>query len=83
MVGLAVTRIPIFNEKNQVKYIIHESQIYKFVAHNLRHTPGFDINQTYLVDLLYWEKVGEMAKALAFVRANATLGVAKNAMDAL
>jgi hypothetical protein len=82
-----VTRIPILNDKGAVKYIIHQSMLYKFISEKSIESmkvggPPFNVGTSSLEDFLQFPEMGELVeKSIAFVSAKATLGDAKTAME--
>jgi len=82
-----VTRIPILNDKGAVKYIIHQSMLYKFISEKSIETikaagPPFNVAASTLDDFLQFPEMRELVeKSIAFVSAKATLGDAKAAME--
>jgi hypothetical protein len=82
-----ITRIPILNDKVAVKYIIHQSMLYKFISENSIEKskgagPPFDVAASSFEDFLQFAEMRELVeKSIAFVSAKATLGDAKVAME--
>jgi hypothetical protein len=75
-----VSRIPVLNDDKSARYIIHESQLYKFVAQN--STQGaFTPANHHLGQLATDAAIGPKIKALAYVRVDATLADAKAEME--
>jgi hypothetical protein len=81
--GKGLTRIPILNEKGAVKYIIHQSMLYKYIsAKSIDAKEPINIGASTLEEFLKFEDMPDLvAKSLAFVSKNATLGDAKAAME--
>jgi CBS domain-containing protein len=79
------TRVPIFDESNICRYVIHQSLIYRFVARkSIEAAPpqSLDLGIATLEDLLAFENVTNYVRdALAFVSPTATLGEAQAEMD--
>jgi hypothetical protein len=82
-----VTRIPILNDKGAIKYIIHQSMLYKFISEKSIESikaggPSFNVAASSLDDFLQFPEMRELVeKSIAFVSAKATLGDAKGAME--
>ena len=80
-----VTRIPIFDEKNVVKLVIHQSLLYKFIAlKNIEATkvqPSFHYDNATLDEFLDYKNMRELTESLAFVSTDALLADAKKAME--
>jgi hypothetical protein len=77
-----VTRVPIFDHTGAVKYVIHESSLYKFIAEKSM-AGQFDAATSTLEDFLGHPGMRELvADSLAFVAESATLIDAKIKMDA-
>jgi hypothetical protein len=87
--GGRITRLPIFAAEGNVRYVIHQSLLYKFVADYtlLRRegeagAPTGDARELTLRDFLAAEGMRQMVEeALAFVDVKATLGEAKRRME--
>jgi hypothetical protein len=81
--GKGLTRIPILNQKGAVKYIIHQSMLYKYIsAKSIDAKEPINIGASTLEEFLKFEDMSDLvAKSLAFVSKNATLGDAKAAME--
>lgn len=79
-----VTRIPIFEDDNTVKYVIHESMLYKFISKKSMVPSGasFDPTSHSLEDLLSYSKMRKLvSESIAFVSLDTTLGEAKSKME--
>lgn len=82
-----VTRIPILNDKGAIKYIIHQSMLYKFISEKSFESikaagPPFNVGASSLDDFLQFPEMRELVeKSIAFVSAKATLGDAKAVME--
>ena len=79
-----VTRIPILDENNAVRYIIHSSILYKFIAEQsiAAGVTPVDISSLTLRDFLNTSGIpGLVQHSLAFVPESATLGDAKKMLD--
>jgi hypothetical protein len=72
-----VTRVPILNADGAVRYVLHQSLIYKVKA---AQAPGATPT---LKDMLADDALRKLAEALAFVKTDASLADAKRAMDAV
>jgi hypothetical protein len=76
-----VTRVPIFETNGAIRYIIHQSMIYKFVAERgLRITDGGAERDATLADFVARPDLHTMVTKIALVPRNATLADAKAAM---
>jgi hypothetical protein len=81
-----ITRLPVLDNKNVVKYIIHQSMLYKFIADqslNDGKEPSAISNlnfEDFLNDPIIKEFVTESS---AFISAKATLGETKEKMDSI
>lgn len=75
-----VTRIPVLTATDCVKYVLHESTIYKFVA--MRGGQSGTSTAT-LKDLLDHDDVRQLAQRFAFVALDATLADAQTALKAV
>ncbi len=81
-----VTRIPILDSQECVRYVIHQSMLYKFIAHKSIESPGssIEINKLSLQDFLsYRDMQSIVGGAMAFVPATAVLADAKQAMESM
>lgn len=80
-----LTRVPIFDENNVCRYIIHQSLIYKYIARqSIRPDPAqtFVIADVTLEDFLAFDNVVDYVRdSLAFVPQAATLGDAQLEME--
>lgn len=76
-----VTRIPVVEESGKACWVLHESQIYKYIAENLVENPQLDLTNATLADLLADKGIEDMVKAIGFVAETATLGDARKVMD--
>jgi len=79
-----VTRIPILDHKGAVKYIIHQSMLYKFISEKSMQAGAAPLNITALTlkDLLEFPNMLDLVeKSLGFVSVKATLGEAKATME--
>lgn len=82
-----VTRIPVVDEKNLLKYLIHQSILFKFIADKSVESAStaspYDINTQHLSDFVNDPAVNEFVeKSLVFVSKATTLGEAKQKMEA-
>lgn len=79
-----VTRIPVYTSIGAVKYVIHQSLLFKFISEkSVAGTEGqsFSIDKLTLQDFLDDDKMKAMVSgSLAFVPINATLSEAKQKM---
>jgi len=79
-----ITRIPILDDKGAVKYIIHQSMLYKFISERSIE-PGkerVDIAASTLDDFIkYPGMLDQVGKSITFVPAKATVGDAKAQME--
>jgi hypothetical protein len=79
-----VTRIPVCDKQGAVKYVIHESVLFKFIADKSMESSGQappDWATVKLPDLLASNDVrARVADSMAFVRADALLAKAREAM---
>lgn len=79
-----VTRIPILDHKGAVKYIIHQSMLYKFISEKSMEAGAVPLNITALTlkDLLDFPKMRDMLEnSLGFISVKATMGDAKATME--
>jgi hypothetical protein len=79
-----VTRIPILDQNGAVKYIIHQSMLYKFISErSMKAGPEpLNIASLTLKDLLEFPSMPDLVeKSLGFVSVKATLGDAKATME--
>lgn len=73
-------RLPVVDPKGKVLYIIHRSMIDKFLL-NCATTPGLDINQVTLRDLLDFQNMASLFQSFAVVGKDAQLIAVKQVMD--
>jgi hypothetical protein len=83
-----VTRIPVLDENNILKYLIHQSIIYKFIFDKSvaasKEGKTFDLKALTLEDFLKHEGIKELVTdAIAFVSNDSTIKDAKEAMEAV
>jgi hypothetical protein len=78
-----VTRIPVFDNKGIVKYIIHQSVLYKFIAEkSMNAAKTSDFETLTLRDFLDYKGIEELVSgSFVFVSKDATLGDAKLKME--
>ena len=81
-----VTRIPVLSEKNILKYIIHQSIIFKFIVESgitaSESSKPFDVRDLTLEDFLNYPAIKELVEdAIAFVPVNSSIMEAKEAME--
>ncbi|MGG7054847.1 hypothetical protein [Nitrosomonas sp. ANs5] len=72
----AVSRIPVFDENNVVRYVLHQSMFYKFIVMKSME-PGevFQCDKATLQDFLHFKGMKEMvANTLTFVAVDRNLG---------
>lgn len=84
MLDKTVTRIPVFDSIGAVKYVVHESLLYRFIAEKNfeRVQDGGDVSESTLQDLLDHNELGRViTQSIGFVSADSTLDHAKIAMD--
>jgi hypothetical protein len=75
-----VSRVPVINDDKSIRYVIHESQIYKYVAQH--STAGaFDPANHHLGQLAADPTIGPKIKAFAYVALSGTLADAKAEME--
>jgi hypothetical protein len=77
-----VTRVPVFENTGAIRYVIHQSMIYKFIADNrgLRITEAGAERDATLADFLGRPDLRTMVTKIAIVAKNTTLADAKAAM---
>jgi hypothetical protein len=82
----SITRLPVLDNKNVVKYIIHQSMLYKFIA-DQSLIPGkaaADISVLNFEDFLNEPVMKEfVTESIAFISEKATLGEAKEKMESV
>ncbi|MBN2174289.1 MAG: hypothetical protein JW731_09165 [Bacteroidales bacterium] len=81
-----ITRIPIFDHENHIKYIIHQSLLYKYIAADsvkkAESGETFLIGNLTLLDFLDSKGIrDQVEKSIAFVKKDATLKEAKEKME--
>jgi hypothetical protein len=81
-----VTRVPVLNEKNILKFVIHQSIIFKFIVESgisaSDSSKPFDVKNLTLDDFLNYPGIRELVEdAIAIVPANATIIEAKEVME--
>jgi hypothetical protein len=79
-----VTRIPILDHKGAIKFIVHQSMLYKFISEKSMKAGATapTITALTLQDLLEFSNMRDLVeKSLAFVSEKATLGEAKATME--
>jgi hypothetical protein len=79
-----VTRIPILDHQGAIKYIIHQSMLYKFISEKSIKAGATALNITALTlnDFLEFSNMRDLVeKSLGFVSTKATLGEAKATME--
>jgi len=78
-----VTRIPLLDSRKIVKYVIHQSLLYKFIAQKtIDGNKSIDLKSLTLEDFLKFNQNERMvSRTLAFVSKDATLGIAKELME--
>lgn len=82
-----VTRVPVVTHENKLKYIIHQSILYQYIANqNVVHADKneiFKINESYLEDFINDPKINDyVEKSIVLVSLKASLNEAKQAMEA-
>ena len=80
MLSRTVTRIPVFDDKKAIKYLVHESLLFRY--YTLSGTPKDDANKT-LKDLLDYDDTAQKAKVFAVMAPNGTLADAKARMESV
>lgn len=80
-----VTRIPVLDEKGAVRYVIHQSMLYKYIAEeSCAKGPAFQFADVTLEDFLNFELMKDyVSRTRAFVAADQTLADAKVQMEAV
>lgn len=83
-----VTRIPVLTERNVVRYVIHQSILYKFIAQESVESSGttnlFDFKKASLEDMLEHPEYEELiGKSFVFVKRTATIEDARKAMESV
>ncbi len=83
-----VTRIPVLTDNFTVKYIIHQSLLFQYIAQknveSANNQAIFDIKQIYLKDFLGHAGIVEMiSQSIAFIKPTATVADAKIAMESV
>lgn len=82
--GGVVTRIPVFDDKNAIRYVIHQSMLYKFIAKKSIKDGKFNAEEANLQDFLDFEDMKEtVSETIAFVAKDANLADAKSRMDSV
>ena len=81
-----ITRVPVLNEKNVLKYVIHQSIIFKFIVESgiaaSDSSKSFDVRNLTLEDFLSYPGIRELVEdAIAFVPNTATILEAKEEME--
>jgi len=80
-----VTRVPIVDENNCVRHIIHQSILFKFIADKSVDAPAgqpFDISTQHLSDFVDNPAIAEyVTQSLVIVSKSTTLGEAKQKME--
>jgi hypothetical protein len=79
-----ITRIPILDDKGAVKYIIHQSMLYKFISEKSIESgkERIDIAASTLDDFIkYPGMLDQVGKSITFVSTKATVGDAKAQME--
>ncbi|SDX40470.1 hypothetical protein [Nitrosomonas halophila] len=77
-----VSRIPVLDENNVVRYVLHQSMLYKFIAKkSMEPGEGFQYDKATLQDFLRVEGMKKMvASTLAFVAIDRNLADAKSSI---
>jgi hypothetical protein len=78
--GPNITRIPVLNANESVRYVLHESLIYKFVSEK-SGAGAFDPKQFSLADLVSHATIGPQLTLYGIIRIDGTLADAKQAME--
>jgi len=83
-----VTRVPVLADNFTLKYIIHQSLLFQYIAQKNVESANnqviFDIKQTYLKDFLGHTGIVEMVgQSIAFVKPTTTVADAKIAMESV
>jgi hypothetical protein len=82
LLGGVATRIPVFDASGALKYVIHQSVLYKFIAELTLQPEGVAADTLTLAKLLESNDMRRViAESSAFVAESATLGEAKRAME--
>jgi len=81
-----VTRVPVLNEKNVLKFVVHQSIIFKFIVESgiaaSESSQAFDVKNLTLDDFLNYPGIRELVEdAIAFVPDTATILEAKDEME--
>lgn len=88
MLNETVTRIPVIDNENRLKYIIHQSILFKFIFEESlaasQAEKTFDVTDLTLDDLLKHEEIKELiTNAVAFVQRDSTIMDAKVSMESV
>ena len=83
-----VTRVPVLSDKDIVKYMVHQSILYGYIARETVEASNkgilFDIKKITLDDFLNHPGVSELvAKSFTFVKKTSTVADARTAMEAI
>lgn len=86
MLSETVTRIPVLDKDNRLKFIIHQSILYKFIFEESinasKNGKPFDVKALTFEDFLNHEGIKQIVSdAIAFVPRDATILAAKEAME--
>ena len=81
--GGKITRLPILTETGAVKYIIHQSGLFKFIADQALAGKAAAIDALTLEDLVKDAVIGNWVANIAFVSERSTVADAKATMEAL
>jgi hypothetical protein len=78
------TRVPVLTDQGAVKYIVHQSLIYRFLAEHgielVRNGNAADIDKLTLAQLIAYDDIKEYVTAIAAVPLGATVAAAKAEM---
>lgn len=88
MLNETVTRIPVLDNENRLKYIIHQSILFKFIFEESlaasQKEKTFDVNELTLDDLLKHEEIKSLiTNSAAFIQKDSTILDAKAAMESI
>ena len=81
--GGKITRLPILTDAGAVKYIIHQSGLFKFIADQALAGKAGQIDALTLEDLVKDAVIGNWVANIAFVSEQSTVAEAKATMEAL
>jgi hypothetical protein len=83
----SITRVPVMSVDNKIRYIIHQSILYQYIANQSVSQANsgniFKINESFLDSFLNDPKINEyVEKSIAVINRKATLSEAKQKMEA-